>query len=91
MTEEPPASSGTPPGKFDLAGWLRWWSWRAVVLFIILTTVGAVLRYFGLGNEPGDLSGSLRGAALFAAIFVPAWLIGGELLDAPWAGRHRRP
>jgi hypothetical protein len=59
-------------------------------MFIVLTIVGAVLRYLGLGDEAGDLGSPLRGAALFAAIVVPTWLIGGELFDAPWAGRHRR-
>jgi hypothetical protein len=91
MTNEPPASADTPPGRFDLAAWLRWWAWRAPALFVVLTIVGAALRYLGPGGEAGDLGGSLRGAALFAAIFVPTWLIGGELFDAPWAGRHRRP
>ena len=90
MTDEPPASSDTPPGKFDLAAWLRWWAWRAPALFVVLTIVGAALRYL-FGSDAGDLAGSIRGAALFAAIFVPTWLIGGELFDAPWAGRHRRP
>jgi hypothetical protein len=90
MTNQPPASADMPPGRFDLAAWLRWWAWRAPALFVVLTIMGAALRYLGLGGEAGDLGGSLRGAALFAAIFVPAWLIGGELFDAPWAGRHRR-
>ena len=90
MTDEPPASSDTPPGKFDLVAWLRWWAWRAPVLFVVLTVVGTALRYFS-GDDAGDLGGSIRGAAVFAAIFVPTGLIGGELFDAPWAGRHRRP
>ena len=90
MADEPPASSDTPPGKSDLAAWLRWWAWRAPALFVVLTIVGAALRYL-LGDEASDLGGSIRGAALFAAIVVPTWLIGGELFDAPWAGRHRRP
>jgi hypothetical protein len=90
MTDESPASADTPAGKFDLKAWLRWWAWRAPTLFVVLTIAGAVLRYF-FGSEAGDFAGSVRGAALFAAIFIPAWLIGGELFDAPWAGRHRRP
>jgi hypothetical protein len=90
MTDAPSPSSGTPAGRSGLAAWLRWWSWRAVAMFIALTIVGAALRYLGLGDEAGDLGGSLRGAAVFAAIFVPTFLIGGELFDAPWAGRHRR-
>jgi hypothetical protein len=60
-------------------------------MFVVLTIVGAALRFLGLGDEAGDLVGSLRGSAVFAAIFVPTFLIGGELFDAPWAGRHRRP
>jgi hypothetical protein len=60
-------------------------------MFLTLTIVGAALRYnFGPGVEEGDLGGSLRSAAVFAAIFVPGFLIAGELFDAPWAGRHRR-
>ena len=58
MANEPPASTDTPPGKFDLAAWLRWWAWRAPALFVVLTIVGAALRY---------LVGALRGAAVFAA------------------------
>jgi hypothetical protein len=90
MTDPAQSGSGVSPSESGLAAWLRWWSWRAPALFVVLTIVGAALRYLGLGNEAGDLGGALRGAAVFAAIFVPTWIIGGELFDAPWAGRHRR-
>ena len=90
MTDEPPPSADTPSDKFDLAAWLRWWAWRAPVLFVVLVIVGTALRYF-FGDEAGELGDSIRGAALFAVIVVPTMLLGGELFDAPWAGRYRRP
>ena len=76
--------------ELGLTAWLRWWSWHAPALFIVLTLMGAALRYLGPGGEAGDLGGAFAARRYFAAIFVPTWVIGGELFDAPWAGRHRR-